>query len=402
MKYTFLLMSLIIATFSSCTDPQIIGLELQPEGDQISISSLDDTGLLNVQTIAGEVIQSDEALYSLLGIYDSPEFGLSRAGFSTQLLLAENDVVFSDTLSLDSAVLSLVYSGYYGDISKELKMMVKELTEDIDIDSTYFSDYSVSTQELSSPFEMSFVPDPAAIITTEEDTVGVAKLTVRLDDLGQRIFNAGSTDLQDNESFTSFFKGLNFSIDSTNQSASVLYFNLRDSDSKFTLYFDNGTSYDLIIGTSAARINHFKLDKNIPLDFYGVQSMGGPKLEVSFADINLLKEELEGKAINNAKMIFSVGAIDDIYGYHTDMSLVRVDTDGELFFLSDSFTGDFGGTVDSDNQTYTFQIRKFLQEVMDGSHINESLYLLPVGPSINANKTILSPEVKLEIIYTEF
>ena len=83
------------------------------------------------------------------------------------------------------------------------------------------------------------------------------------------------------------------------------------------------------------------------------------------------------------------------------MSLVRVDSVGELFFLLDSFVTGFGGTIDSDNK-YTFQIRKFLQEVMNGNYSNNSLYLLPVGPSIKANKTIISPDVNLEIIYTEF
>ncbi len=402
MKYNFLSLSLIITTFFSCTDPQTIGLELQPEGDKIVVSSLsDDNSLISLQTVAGEAIQTDEALISLLGIYDSPEFGVSRASFSTQLLLAENDVVFSDTLSLDSAVFSMLYEGYYGDVSKELKMYVKELSEVLELDSTYFSDYNVATQEFATPFEMSFVPDPTALITDVEDTVGITKLTLRMDELGDRIFNAPASDLADNDAFTSFFKGLNFSIDSLNQSASVLYFDLRDSDSKFTLYFDNGTSYDLIIGTSAARINHFSLNENIPLDFLGVQSMGGPRLEVSFSDIASLIDTLEGKAINNAKIIFTADATDAIYGYHTDMSLVRVDSAGELFFLSDSFVTGFGGTIDSDNK-YTFQIRKFLQEVMNGNYSNNSLYLLPVGPSIKANKTIISPDVNLEIIYTEF
>jgi hypothetical protein len=245
------------------------------------------------------------------------------------------------------------------------------------------------------------LPNPNVLIKDPEDSVGISKLTLRMDDLGNRIFNAPESDLLDNDAFTNFFKGLNFSIDSLNESASVLYFDLIDSDSKFTLYFNNGTSYDLIIGTSAARINHFSLDQDISLDFLGVQSMGGPKLEITFANIESLIDTLKGKAINNAKIVFTADVSDDIYNYHTEMSLVRVDSEGELFFLSDSFVSGFSGTIDADHK-YTFQIRKFLQEVMDGNYLDNSLYLLPVSPSINANKTIISPDVNLKIIYTEF
>ena len=39
MKQPILILWLSAITLFSCTDPQIIGLEIQPEGDKISISS---------------------------------------------------------------------------------------------------------------------------------------------------------------------------------------------------------------------------------------------------------------------------------------------------------------------------------------------------------------------------
>ena len=42
MKQPILFLWLSVITLFSCTDPQIIGLEIQPVGDKITISSISD------------------------------------------------------------------------------------------------------------------------------------------------------------------------------------------------------------------------------------------------------------------------------------------------------------------------------------------------------------------------
>ena len=58
MKYLFLfsLFSIIVV---SCTDPQVIGLEVQPESDKISISSLDDSNPFSLATISADSVRTD-------------------------------------------------------------------------------------------------------------------------------------------------------------------------------------------------------------------------------------------------------------------------------------------------------------------------------------------------------
>ena len=71
-------------------------------------------------------------------------------------------------------------------------------------------------------------------------------------------------------------------------------------------------------------------------------------------------------------------------------------------FLTDFFEGGehFGGELE--NNQYTFNISKHLSQLINEELVVEDLYLMPVGASINANRTLLTGEVELNITYTEF
>ena len=126
MKYIFLfsLFSIIVA---SCTDPQVIGLEVQPESDKISISSLDDSNPFSLATKSADSVRTDEPLVALLGSYESSNFKDVSASFSTQLLLSQNAVDFGASPVHDSAILSLVYSSYYGDTTIEMGIKIEHV-----------------------------------------------------------------------------------------------------------------------------------------------------------------------------------------------------------------------------------------------------------------------------------
>ena len=71
-------------------------------------------------------------------------------------------------------------------------------------------------------------------------------------------------------------------------------------------------------------------------------------------------------------------------------------------FLTDFFEGGehFGG--DLENNQYTFNISKYLSQLINEELFIEDLYLMPIGASVNANRTLLTGEVELIITYTEF
>src|SRR5206468_1003854 len=115
--------------------------------------------------------------------------------------------------------------------------------------------------------------------------------------------NAGS-DLSNNSTFQSFFKGVYVKVDgaaSINQGA-ILYFDLLSSQSKLTLYYNDSLNFDFIIGSGALRVNHFVHDYTgtpvnaqltgtaIDTDFVYVQAMAGVKTKILLPEIKHLTD----------------------------------------------------------------------------------------------------------------
>ena len=403
MKNKFLLLGVLINALYSCTDPQIIGLEIQPESDKITISSLDQNNpfLLSAQSI--DSVRSDEPLYALLGYYVSPNFKGTKASFSNQLLLSENSVDFGQNAILDSAILSLSYAGYYGDTTAQMSIKIQQLNQEIFFDSSYYSNTTLSSSPFSVPLEYQFLPRPNTNVYVNNDTIGAKSQSFRVDAIGQLILDAGTENLVDNAAFSSFFKGIQILVQDNSASSSIVYFNLKDSGSKLTLYYNDSLSYDLLIGSGAARINHFETDESQFLSsVYGVQSMGGVELHLTFNQLQQLKQSLSNKVINQALLKFKVQNSSDINPAHATLSLVRLDSSGSKYFLSDILEGQthFGGDLE-DNQ-YVFNISKYMLDLVNNKYSDSTLVLVPTGEVINANRTELSQDIELNIIYTEF
>lgn len=387
-------LSLAIALFS-CTDPDLIGLEIQPESDRIIITTLENDGaFLNLTSIVEDSVKSDENTLNLLGAYVDPIFGDVKAHFSTQLLLSESAVDFGDNPILTSAVLYLTYAGYYGDSTQQMHVEVAALDENIFLDSSYYSNQTVIannvlTSHVFYPYESS------------PDTLGKYSLQIPLDVLGQTVLDATSDDLTDNTAFLEYFKGIQ--IRTTALSGSVVYFNLKDVDSRFRVTYNDTLEFDLVMGSGAARLNHFTQAHQLTEEL-AVQSMGGYNLKMILDTslISYLQDSLADKPINRATLTFHQTGGTEYFTAHNSLSLVRVDSIGNKLFLTDFFEGGehFGGDIE--NNKYTFNISKYLSQLISEELFIEDLYLMPIGASVNANRTLLTGEVELKITYTEF
>ena len=212
MKQPILLLWLSAIALFSCTDPQIIGLEIQPEGDKITISSSSNNSPFTALTKKVDSVRSSQTVYALLGNYESANLLNAKAAFSTHLRLSDNAVDFGANPVLDSAVITLAYAGYYGDTTIEMNIQVEQLIEEIYDTTTYFSDDVFSTSPFSNPLEYSFLPTPNTLRYRDADTVGVKSLSFNANQIGQLILDAPTDKLVDNPVFVPFFKGLHFSV----------------------------------------------------------------------------------------------------------------------------------------------------------------------------------------------
>jgi len=374
-----LLVGLIVV---SCTDPNTIGLEVQPTSDNIIINCDDFTNFTSA-TESVDSLRTDEALSLILGEIDDLDFGKNRSSFYSQILLADNNTDLGNNPIVDSVVMSYTYSGYYGDdLSGFTSIDVLVLQDDIYKDSVYYS----TSFPISTPGGMSYIESFSISNDTEKPLLKV-KLN---NDFGDLILDLENEGLKDNEVFLESFKGISVVASAQN---TMLYLNPNGSNSFLKIYYSNDESgsdtlsLDFELGSDAARINLFNEKNNnaiIEDDFnVHLQSMAGYKAKITLGDLDVIKDTLEGKVINKVTIDFDVeSGSQSEYEAHEKLVLVRVDNEGSNVFLTDfTIEGEthFGGKLDGD--IYSFNITRFFYQLLNNSTYTNDLYLMPSGAS---------------------
>ena len=395
-------LSLIIGLIGgSCTDPNTIGLEIQPTSDNIIISDTSSFSWQTSEVESEDSLRTDEALNLILGnITADPTFTYNYAGFYTQILLTENNTDLGSNPTVDSVVMSYTYSGYYGDLEDFTTIWMQKLWNPIYKDSTYYSTFDILNTDLPMNLVESFILNKS----TENP---ILKMNLQ-NSIGQQILSLGNEVLKDNETFLENFYGLQ--IDASAQNT-MLYLNPAGSNSFLKIYYHNDESdtlsLDFELGGDAARINLFNpkplSNLNQEVDKRYIQSMAGYKSKISITNKDSIKNLLEGKAINKVTMSFDVEAgSQSEYAAHDKLFLVRVDQQGENIFLTDLIIeGEthFGGRLEDDK--YEFNITRYFYQLLNNTSYTNDLYLLPAGAAVNANRTILDKDITLTIHYSQ-
>ncbi len=396
-----ILLGLIIGLISvSCTEPNIIGLEVQPTSENITISSADFKGLSS-EIESEDSLRTDESLNLVLGQLNDPVFGYNQGTFNTQILLTENNNTLGENPTVDSVILSYTYSGYYGDLDEFTSLEVRRINEDIYKDSSYYSnenEFIIGSEYIVNTFSLS-----------NDSATPFLKIKLS-NDFGQQILNLGDDMLKDNETFIQEFKGISVLALATN---TILYLNPDGSNTFMKIYYHNDESsedtlsLDFDLGGDAARVNWFNPKKDPAIineqNKIYIQSMAGYKSKISITNKDSIKNLLEGKAINKVAMRFDVETGSETgYLAHDKLFLVRIDNEGNNTFLSDLIIeGEtyFGGRLE--NGSYEFNITNYFSELLSNDSYTNDLYLLPAGAAVNANRTILDKDINLVIHYSE-
>ncbi len=386
----------------SCSDPNNIGLEVQPISDNIIISDIISFKWQKSQTKSEDSLRTDEALNLILGEINDAEFGVNRGGFYTQILLKENNIDLGDNPIVDSVVMSYTYSNYYGDLEEFSNLEIIESSEPIYKDSIYYSDLEINHTNFPVNLVESFH------LNTDDEA---PSLKIKLSNfLGQKIIDLGNEALVDNETFLQNFYGLGILAQANN---TMLYLNPQGSNTVLKIYYhNNGSSADTLsldfeLGGDAARVNLFnEKNKNTIIEdslrLY-IQSMAGYKVKISISNIDSIKSLLDKKIINKVIMSFDVeDNSQEEYEAHEKLFLVRVNEDGENIYLLDyTIEGEtyFGGSLE--NSKYHFSITRYFSHLLYNDSYTKDLYLLPAGAAVNANRTILNKNIKLQINYSD-
>jgi hypothetical protein len=416
MNIKYILFFIPACLILSCSDSNVVGLEVQPNSDVIEIfssdvmSELDSINptlyFLSLSTSSEDSLRTDETSSLLLGkisnSYD-PYFGDNIGEFVTQIALSENNIDLGNNPIVDSVIFSYSYSGYYGDLSSINTIAVNYVDLNIYKDSVYYSNHQFSTSSSGSEdLLLDF------IISSDTSSSPTLKMTLA-NSIGQQILDLGNSTLVDNETFQENFGFFHFN-ESSLLANSIIYLNPSGSNSNFTIYYHNSISDTLSLSFAldgdAARINLFN-DKplsNLNLDpsFSYIQSMAGFRTNIEIENLDNLRLDLAGKSINHASLKFNVTDL-DTYSPHDKLFLVRENSEGSNVFLTDfTIEGDshFKGVLNGDS--YDFNISRYFHNLINDTSYSNKLILISSGGAINANRTIiLNNSVKMQLLYSE-
>ena len=439
-KYKFVIgFVVMVVIFWGCkSDINDLGKDLLFPGDLVNVRNHSEKNIMAYTFTDGNQ-RTDEAVFNLLGTFNDPLFGKTTADFACQFRLSG----YPDSLKkisikpqIDSLVLSLVYREVYGDTITPQHFKVYELGSDLDIDQKYYQNTdlkSMSKAELVG--EKNYTPKFKldSLTSTYGSTKAIPKDTtiqeirIKLNQhLLDKLLAADSLTWSDNDKFIKYFKGLYIEADDLTQGGSILKVNTLGNGSRIAIHYHTNTTDSLIyiynINSSSARVNRFAhdysktvfaahLDKTDVQDsLIYLQTTGGLRSKIFIPNLGTWSDSTN-IAINRAELIFQIDStITDLTKFRPSEQLVltAIDKDGKEYFPSDLAFSSlyYGGTYNSADKTYRFNIAKHLQEVIEKKKDNYGFYLSTAFRSSTFRRVVLKgvtskTGIRFEVAYSK-
>ncbi len=423
--------------FSACThDVSPIGLELNQE---LVGTNFTDTVTIEAYSVLDDTISTANLSANLIGMLHDPVFGNSTASTFAQFTLSGSSLNFGTNPIIDSVVLTLQISSFYGDTNSRVGIRVYQLTEAL-MDNTKYSSCS-SSDFNPTPLNYSLTgytiqPNSTVIVDTASYN---PHLRIRLSQaFGQYLLN-NQASMSSIYAFQSFFKG--FCISATSYSGSTGYImvsNMTSSLTGLTLYYHNNSTtsakYTFPCNSSCTRYTRIKHDyyastdndftqevilgnKEIGKSKLFVQASGGVKTRIVFPHIREAFKAIDNHVVvNRAELVITNVSPDEAFLLQpASLSLQGFrESDNSAMYLPDDeyYTGTpyFGGTYDASKHEYRFRITEYIQKQIQGtSELANYVNLVVKGAGVRANRLIFGgtdlisdDRLRLELSYTVY
>ena len=429
-------LSVILCLFYACTN------EVTPIGWGLTNGLLGtdftDTCTVEAYSLLEDTINTTNLSANMIGQLHDPVFGNSTASTCAQFTLSGSSLNFGSSPVLDSVVLTLHISNYYGDTTSKVGIRVYQLTEALSSNSRYNS--SSTTAYDATPLNYSLTgytiqPHTSVVVDTGSYS---PHLRIRLSQaFGQYLLN-NQSQMSNVASFESFFKGLRISaVSHTGNTGYILISNITSSLTGITLYYHNGgtaSKYTFPCKSDCMRYTNIAHDYNASQDadftqevLLGqqsvgrnklfVQASGGVKTKITFPHLHEAFQHLNNQVvINRAELVISNVSPDEAYLIQPNgLSLqgIRKSDGGNDYLPDDEYymgTTYFGGTYDANQHEYRFRITEYIQgQIMGNSNLTNTLNLVVKGAGMRANRLIMGgtgltddKRLRLELSYTTY
>ncbi len=406
-------------------DPDRIGVNILPSSDDFFVF-YDSTELIEVSTHYGDSMRSDSKFRQLIGSYVDPIFGFSKAEIITQIeapgLIPEYDA--GD--KVDSAFLTLYFSDHFGDDEALHQVSIYEFTEELDDDSSYFSNYNPEGKYLEEAIGTGTMPANDSII----------RIKISDMDLLERIMSAEDTVYKNSSMFFELLRG--FYITAEDQQAlggSIFYTDLTNELSALTVYYHNDEdtlyfkfSMGWFFGVSINLFSHeyagyevepYLNDGSDNDSLVFIQGMGGLYSSMRFPQLDSWRDtvRLSGPvAINSADLVIipedrPLNYLRPDDDYPVGLNLYWVNKENQYIYLYDYLMDEttFGGGYISDEKLYRFDIKAQIQSYINKDIEENVPFVLSAGNATNTLSYLIlrggshsSPSrIRLELTYTK-
>lgn len=416
---TFLLLLMVVAT--SCKkDKKLLGGNVIDQNELLSSGGV-DTFYLETYTITPDSIISDNPSQTMLGTYNDPVFGSFDAGFYTQIRLSGLSPDFGDlgTITIDSFILALEYTGGYGN-AQDLTFEIFEVDEQMYVDSTYYSHEDLTTQSVNwvNPGDETRLVDPNNLTIVGSDTLDPQLRIPLKTSIAQQILTDSqvfTAEFADNSLFcANYLKGVYVKTNGVIPSSGtgiIGYFDLVSQRTKMTIYYtQDGVEkfFDLRMGSDAADYTRVEIDnsgKNVDnvinnhalgqKEFYA-QSMKS-RAVLSIPTVKNLPKNI---IVHTAQLYLPIQyQLGDPYIAGGGVTLL---TKSSLSYVQT-------GTYTTSSREFVIDMREYIQGIAAGDADEFEFLISPSSYISTANRIVFngqdSPNKKkprLVITYTEF
>jgi len=208
---------------SACEKPDRgIGGELLPQDDILNLFFTDSITVRAYNSSKPDSVRTSPASTGFLGTYNDPVMGQHSSEIYFQLRLPASNVSFEEegaTLELDSAVLSLDYTGSFIGELNPMTFEVYELSEEMSLDSVYYSNatFEIMPDNIVDPSRAEITPSPAFPTIVLDSTTVENRLRIHLQTAWAEKFidPANTANLETSDAFSEWFKGLHVKTETT-------------------------------------------------------------------------------------------------------------------------------------------------------------------------------------------
>lgn len=427
-----------VCAFTACTtEPDLLGLNLTPQGDKLNAFFTDTTTVIAFNTSTDTLRTSVLPGYSgsshntiLFGaIYDSA-FGKAEVSFATQLWLSSTKPTISANPVADSVIMQLPYAGLLGDSLSSQTISVYELAESLRGDVSYYNNQYITPDPASLLVSTTFVPKVKDSVTLNAVKYAPMLRLKLSNTFGNKILNGG-TNLETQERFRTLIKGLYITAtpkDVLGQ-GSVLTFDLTGAYGGIKIYYHTDTD----TSTLSVYVNSANSQRYTMFNFHDYQyadplfkaqflskdtTIGKQKLflsgmvptEIKIRFPYILKYKENQKAgFNQAFLVIDAPYATKNNYSPTQLALYKVYKDGKKYSVEDlgvETPAGISGILDTTTMQYRFKITQYLQNILKAGKEDYYLMLTTYSPGSIPSQVVIpgtmagKKRIRLELIYT--